>query len=1000
MLTVLRITEPGASTARPILARQESELLASYYQSPLADQGLNYSPHALDKRPTHRRTLSGDSTSSSDYSSGSASDHSFEQVQPATRRASVPSEGGADRRRLAIVQMDPVREADSPNSPSAVRSRRGFETRLEGLALVAPPDAARNLQEYINPPTSAPPTGSRFNPHPHSEDKGHNRSASEATSKTLKTKSSRDVGIVGTAPFSSQPLQSPKMKLHLQTASESLPLPPVFQEPHSSRASTPGTRASTPNSVLPSSLAPKRQSTDLSVHTPEIGQAKEIHVPVASPVVVDLGPDASLRVGQSSFDRSSPALQVVEPRSASPLPLSSYLHYQPGLHATAGPLPPPPRAIFNIDPSTPPPPRPPRLHSPPPRNPRSPRRGEFDAMNQPLQLAVSAILSSSSGSSTPSSTSRSSSPPRAFETSTSSEESKDEPLHRREGAFSPSIISTTPSTSPSDYSPTTAQPGRTIDGLIPNVSNKGPVSVGSSSSKDNNNKIDNAVSPSVPILPPPPPRMDSLPEVPNEEWTHISRDLTASPTPSSEEGHMSQDHDRVSWESYSPPGSLSHSQEATPRKARVRTSLGAGLKRFASLPRTPSPGSRSSRSLARSSSTSARSIGGSPSPAAQTSPLPPPSSWNPNANYAQSDLHASLDSRQSMPRRRKIVSRNPPALNSTDILSRKSALERCSLYAQKINELYMHDSGLSEWVVEARFRGSNGPKATPLSERTPGGGQPRHVSRSSIKSEATFPLRPDAMVATDLSTKPSDIEPSVPSLPYPALSPRSLTSTLPSASTMPMPLRMLASATSSSSGSSNSSKTSVGFFSSLGRKGSVSKPNKPTPMASFSISSSSGGGARLTKAPPASMTTISSPRLLTTSNSALPAIPGGPRALPNRAGDRALRTQSINTAAFSSNMADRERSAMLAKRPSLFATPASSSSVGSRSSESPSRSGRSSGTPDRDRRDFEKQVDHLSDLLPQAERDILAGYLRRAGQDILAIGQYLEDEKNGVLRRD
>jgi len=28
------------------------------------------------------------------------------------------------------------------------------------------------------------------------------------------------------------------------------------------------------------------------------------------------------------------------------------------------------------------------------------------------------------------------------------------------------------------------------------------------------------------------------------------------------------------------------------------------------------------------------------------------------------------------------------------------------------------------------------------------------------------------------------------------------------------------------------------------------------------------------------------------------------------------------------------------------------------------------------------------------------GYLRRAGQDILAIGQYLEDEKNGPVRRD
>ena len=49
---------------------------------------------------------------------------------------------------------------------------------------------------------------------------------------------------------------------------------------------------------------------------------------------------------------------------------------------------------------------------------------------------------------------------------------------------------------------------------------------------------------------------------------------------------------------------------------------------------------------------------------------------------------------------------------------------------------------------------------------------------------------------------------------------------------------------------------------------------------------------------------------------------------------------------------------------------------------------------------FQRQVDTLADLLLHADRTILAGYLRRAGEDILAIGQYLEDEKNGILRRD
>jgi hypothetical protein len=48
---------------------------------------------------------------------------------------------------------------------------------------------------------------------------------------------------------------------------------------------------------------------------------------------------------------------------------------------------------------------------------------------------------------------------------------------------------------------------------------------------------------------------------------------------------------------------------------------------------------------------------------------------------------------------------------------------------------------------------------------------------------------------------------------------------------------------------------------------------------------------------------------------------------------------------------------------------------------------------------FSHQVDQLHALLPHADRDILAGYLRRAGQDMLAIGQYMEDERMGTIRR-
>jgi len=50
--------------------------------------------------------------------------------------------------------------------------------------------------------------------------------------------------------------------------------------------------------------------------------------------------------------------------------------------------------------------------------------------------------------------------------------------------------------------------------------------------------------------------------------------------------------------------------------------------------------------------------------------------------------------------------------------------------------------------------------------------------------------------------------------------------------------------------------------------------------------------------------------------------------------------------------------------------------------------------------DFNQQLDRLAALLPRADRCILEVYLRRTGQDMLALGQYLEDDKTGTYRYD
>lgn len=50
--------------------------------------------------------------------------------------------------------------------------------------------------------------------------------------------------------------------------------------------------------------------------------------------------------------------------------------------------------------------------------------------------------------------------------------------------------------------------------------------------------------------------------------------------------------------------------------------------------------------------------------------------------------------------------------------------------------------------------------------------------------------------------------------------------------------------------------------------------------------------------------------------------------------------------------------------------------------------------------DFNRQLDRLFALLPRADRRILEIYLRHTGQDMLALGQYIEDDKSGTYRYD
>ncbi|KAJ3754375.1 hypothetical protein EV360DRAFT_51777, partial [Lentinula raphanica] len=952
--------------------------LLSYYQSPLADS------HYQDTEG-RSRTLTGPSrqlsvaSSDSDYSDSSHSDYTGAAAQ---KRLNIPSEGGSDRRRVAIVEMDTLVETAKKKS---IRSRRGKDG-FGSLALVAPPDASPNSYSQFTPPLSAPVEGKHGLDLPIHEDvRTHQRSQSEINPPSKK--SPRNVGIVGTAV---QPIV-----LELETVSEkgqALQPPPLFIHPQS-RSPSPGASLASPTSLLP---MVKRRSTGQSilVVTPEIGAAKPIDAPVASPVVVALD---SQDVLQTASPEESPSMSqsvpqaAIQPELHFPQVPTSYLNYKPGIHATAGPLPPPPRAAFTIDTQTPPPPRPPRLNTPvspqtghtPFSNSRfanmSPRRGDLDVMRQALQLppSVAKALAARPASTKPPSNP---SPKSVDEPSSSSLSPTCHDLpdgtkssHRREGAFSPSSEDTSPESVTINVSESDAGKAEAV--IPPSL-----------------RRVDQHISPihedfaanEPPITEHPlkPPSSLAAYSSISAEHTHHSRTITSHTTSQSlsVDGHTSVSRSPSSSphlpRSHSPSilsqsdsRSSTHSPAPSPPPKSFRHSITTGLKRM-SLPRSPS-----GKSLSRGSHERERSS----------------TEENDSSHHPLPDIPQAQLLNFQPPHKRKIDP-SPAAMFCSEVTSRRNASERCMLYAQKINELYMYDCGLGDWMEQMRGR-----EATPTSpvstnfhsilpSTIPFTSQPRQISGSShtsVITEATFPRRPDASAATDLSVTFKDaLSMSPPSgpppLPYPSLV------------TTNQKLRSNTSVGSTSGSESpakgykslipgSTSKTGA-FFASLGRKASVSRKDKGLGSSGLGQPSSSSS-ARLTKQPQKHTSQNSHPPVVVTTGP--PSVPGGPRAPPNRM----LRSQTIMISPMpsdSSSSSSTGRTNVMARRPSLYNIP-SADSVHHSISWDP---------------EFRRQVDKLSDLLPHADRAVLAGYLRRSGQDILAIGQYLEDEKTGRLRRD
>ncbi|KZP12088.1 hypothetical protein FIBSPDRAFT_1050255 [Athelia psychrophila] len=987
---------------RPRLPVRNNTDILSYYQSEVAGQPYtspveSETPSIAEENPDMRPRQMSNASSPSEYSPDGNSDT---EVAPkhnvlrkkskktaaagVTRRPSIPSTGGADRRRMKIVDMGTgfnAQELPSSHTADSLRSRRGMESPMQGLALIAPPDASPKTYMHLTPPTTAP----LEKPSSEADPIIHHRSVSEVGPETRtrtlhQRKSSRQVGIIGTT-LNVTPASCSADTHHQQQTGALQPPTPILQIPQS-RSPSPDKRSQT--GKLDSGIrnradflsALNLQSPEAIV-TPAIGEAKSIHDPVAAPVIVNLTPSSPPRQPMSSdypTNVSSPSIHsassMYSPTSSSPStpfsappPKSSdpFLHYQPGVHATAGPLPPPPRAMFDIKPGTPPPPRPPRFASPPPGG-RG--RGDVAASTQALRAPEPGLRSHLSTGSLHES--RSASPlsissdqPSVLDSSKGipkSASSEQLPAatsaHVREGAFAPSTFTT----STESESSLPIDPLETQEPVV--TSPEEPHSVG-----DNSVRLVTTSNTSPPIVVEPvdvndasevlsPPGLnrddswvDEFPEI-------ISRELT----PNSDDAGLSPDSGHAFFKrspSASPPNLPREigddtSPSSTPRH--LGSVLAANLKRFSSLPRTPSRKSDGMRFSTSSHSSNASSM----------STLPPPL-----------EVPALLQSHPPM--RKKIISPWPAAMSCGEVAAKKSALERSLCYANKINELYIHDCGLGDFLMDVQHRGTNlrvnrttagdghrGPSTTPVTS------QPRHVSRSSIASEATFPRRADTTSATDLAIRVSiDTSPprGPPPLPYPSLAPAMTSRTNSSSSSSRTPL------------SPTSSKLPIGFFSSLGRKASMKSTGKGTlvPQQPSSVLHKSPA-----KAPP-------NPRPVHIDSA--PTVPGGPRAVPNK--DRPSRSQTIMLPKTPPSVSSSHRSSSMTRRASLFGGRRRSPGNGSDSADSIEEDP-----------EFKEQVDKLADLLPQAERAVLARYLRRAGSDLNAIGQYLEDEKNGTLQMD
>lgn len=274
---------------------------------------------------------------------------------------------------------------------SALLTRRGIAGyRVGALAFVASPDALQNAYTNIAPPLSAPPGASRSSLQQATRDESklgthHSRSASEAVRPghpNRLRKSSRDVGIVGTSISISPTTGQTQMELKVVDDDhvdgyggegksrveliQAAQVSPIFQRPSLSQTSLLSTESShSPEhslSHITSKDARRLSGTSSNSHSVHSNYHDSNFSPVIGLNQSQLWQTPSMTNVAISAQTNGTVLGTPQISTSQQAIPNTYLYYQPGFHATAGPLPSPPRQIQSLSSMSPPPPRPPRLH--------------------------------------------------------------------------------------------------------------------------------------------------------------------------------------------------------------------------------------------------------------------------------------------------------------------------------------------------------------------------------------------------------------------------------------------------------------------------------------------------------------------------------------------------------------------------------------------------------------------------------------------------------------